>query len=153
MPLLDHSPEVFHLDSGVDGSGGNRLVPEKLLDVPQLRSLLQQMGRKGVPQRGSIALLERLWRTLKAILCVKAFPPLVEHELEYRLELALLFYAFFRPHQGLGGATPAEIYYRHVPAHLSGVPPPRGRPREGPSDAPFTIEYLDREKRHLVKAA
>jgi hypothetical protein len=51
MSLLNDSPEVFDLDSGVDSGGVDRLVSEKLLDVPQLRALLQQMSGEGVPQR------------------------------------------------------------------------------------------------------
>jgi hypothetical protein len=48
MSLLNDSPEVFDLDSGVDSGGVDRLVSEKLLDVPQLRALLQQMSGEGV---------------------------------------------------------------------------------------------------------
>jgi hypothetical protein len=55
-------------------------------------------------------------------------------------------YAHFRPHQALGGATPAEIYFRRTPAHLSAIPPPRSRPGEGPMDPPFQVEYLDAER-------
>ena len=104
---------------------------------------------------GSIAILERFWRTLKALALLKAFPPLVHNELERRIELALHYYAFLRPHQGLGGATPAEIYYGDKPAYLSALPPPRGRPGEGPTKPPFRIEHLDRERRlpYLVNAA
>jgi hypothetical protein len=63
-----------------------------------------------------------------------------------RIELGLLHYTFFRPHQALGGATPAEIYYGLTPAHLSAIPPPRGRPGEGSMDSPFRIKYLDTER-------
>ena len=60
--------------------------------------------------------------------------------------LGLVHYARFRPHQGLGGATPAEIYFGQTPAHLSAIPPPRGRPGEVPMVLPFRIEYLDAER-------
>src|SRR5450759_1781289 len=46
-----------------------------------------------------------------------------------KIELGLIHYAHFRPHQALGGATPAEIYFGRAPSHLSAIPPPRGRPR------------------------
>jgi hypothetical protein len=52
-----------------------------------------------------------------------------------------------RPHQALGGATPAEIYFERTPAHLSAVPPPRGQPGDGPAESPFRVEYLDSEQR------
>jgi hypothetical protein len=33
-----------------------------------------------------------------------------------------------------------------TPSHLSAIPPPRGRPGEGPMDLPFRVEYLDAER-------
>jgi hypothetical protein len=60
--------------------------------------------------------------------------------------LGLLHYALFRPYQGIGGATPAEAYFGRTPAHLAAIPPPRGRPGEGPMDPPFLIDYLDAER-------
>jgi hypothetical protein len=33
-----------------------------------------------------------------------------------------------------------------TPSHLSAIPPPRGRPGEGPIDSPFLVEYLDAER-------
>ncbi len=58
-------------------------------------------------------------------------------DLAATVELGLVHYAHFRPHQGLGGATPAEIYFGRTPTHLSAIPPPRGRPGEGPMDPRF----------------
>jgi hypothetical protein len=40
----------------------------------------------------------------------------------------------------------AEVYFGRTSAHLSAIPPPRGRPGEGPMDLPFRIEYLDTEQ-------
>ena len=61
-------------------------------------------------------------------------------------ELRIYNSAHFRPHEALGGATPAEIYFGRTPAHLSAIPPPRGRPGEVPMVLPFRIEYLDAER-------
>jgi hypothetical protein len=33
-----------------------------------------------------------------------------------------------------------------MPAHLSAILPPRVKPREGPMDSPFRVEYLDGER-------
>jgi transposase InsO family protein len=104
----------------------------------------QRFGAIG--RKGSIALIERLWKTLKDALGLRLMGPLVAEDLMAKIELGLLHYAHFRPHQALGGATPAEIYFGRMPAHLSAIPPPRGRPGEGPMDQPFRIAYLDAER-------
>jgi hypothetical protein len=103
----------------------------------------QRFGAVG--KTGSIALIERLWRTLKEALELKLLRPLFAEDLRRKVELGLVQYAHFRPHQALGGATPAEIYFGRMPAHLSAIPPPRGRPGERPAESPFRIEYLDSE--------
>jgi hypothetical protein len=75
---------------------------------------------------------------------------LAAEDLMEKVEIGLVHYAQFRPHQGIGGATPAEIYFRRTPAHLSAIPPPRGRAGEGPMDLPFRVDYLDGERRRPV---
>jgi hypothetical protein len=35
---------------------------------------------------------------------------------------------------------------RWIRARLSAIPPPLGRPGDGPMDSPFRIEYLDAER-------
>ena len=95
---------------------------------------------------GSIALFERLWWTLKDTLGLRLLRPLVAEDLMAKVELGIVHYAHFRPHQGLGGATPAEVYFGRAPSHLAAIPPSRGRPGEGPVDSPFHVEYLDAER-------
>jgi len=97
----------------------------------------------GPSANGSIAIIERLWRTLKDALRLRSFKPLTKRELQRRLELGFYYYTYLRPHQGLGGATPAEIHFGRERAHLAAVHPPRARPREGPADSPFEIAFLD----------
>jgi transposase InsO family protein len=117
------------------------------------RVFRRRLLRLGVKQRfgavgkkGSIALIERLWRTLKDTLGLRLLRPLAAEDLMEKVEMGLVHYAYFRPHQGIGGATPAEIYFRRTPAHLSAIPPPRSRVGEGPMDLPFLIDYLDAER-------
>jgi len=89
------------------------------------------------------ARLERFWRTLKeTTLLYRLHLPLSQEDLEARLELALLHYLCFRPHQGLGGAVPAASFLGIEPAHRTAVEAPRGRPGEGPTEPPFHVEYL-----------
>jgi putative transposase len=114
------------------------------------RRALERLGVKprfgAVGKKGSIALIERLWRTLKDTLSLRMLRPSAAEDLAATVELGLLHYAYFRPHQGLGGATPAEVYFGRAPAHLSAIPPPRGRPGEGPMDLPLRVDYLDAER-------
>ena len=104
----------------------------------------QRFGAIG--KKGSIALIERLWRTLKDALGLRLLRPLAAEDLAEKIQLGLVHYVYFRPHQGLGGATPAEVYFGRTPAHLSAIPPPRGRGGECPMDSPFRVEYLDAER-------
>jgi hypothetical protein len=72
--------------------------------------------------------------------------PLVLEDIERRLRLSLTYYAFFRPHQGLGGATPTEVYHRVPPAHLTAVQIPRGQLGEPSDDMRLEIAFFDKEK-------
>ncbi len=95
----------------------------------------------------STALIERLWKTLKGSLGLVLIKPLVLRDLERRIRLGLLHYTFFRPHQALRGATPAEVFLRLPAAHLAAVPPPRGRPGEVVPFPEYEVRYLDAERR------
>jgi hypothetical protein len=101
------------------------------------------------------ARLERFWRTLKQLTNVKADQSLNLDDLEARVELALVYYLCFRPHQGLAGATPAEAFLGIEPACAKAARPPRGRIGEGPREPPFAVGFLDPEKRAfpILKAA
>ena len=121
------------------------------------------LARHGVRHRygaigrtGSIALIERFFRTLKALGALRTRPPLLRHDLERRLDLAFGYYLCLRPHRGLAGATPAESMLGLRPAHLDAVPPPRGRPGERVEDSPpFEFRYLgpDRSLPYLLRKA
>ena len=110
-------------------------------------SIRQRFGAIG--QYGSIATIERFWRTLKQLLASRSRPPLSVAQLEARTHLALTYYATLRPHQGLDGATPAEVYLDLPPKATRAIPPPRIHQhaiRDGP-DIPLGVAYLDRERR------
>jgi transposase InsO family protein len=101
------------------------------------------------------ARLERFWRTLKDTASLRLQTPLTAADLERRLESTLVHYVCHRPHQGLAGATPAEVFLGAAPAHLAAASPPRGGSGEGPERPPFTVEFLDAEHQALpiLKAA
>ena len=113
------------------------------------KAFRRAVRRLGIRQRfgavgrvGSIALLERAWRTLKAVARVRARPPLTARSLEGRLRLALPWYAMCRPHSALHGATPHEVYHARTRV-VSLQAPPRGRPGEGPRHAPYVVAFVD----------
>jgi transposase InsO family protein len=96
------------------------------------------------------ARLERWWRTLKSLARLRGLQlALTVEDVEQRLELAVLHYLWFRPHQGLGGATPLEVFLGDDPAHVVAVEPPRGRPGEGPAEPPFLVAFLDPQARRF----
>jgi transposase InsO family protein len=109
-----------------------------------------------VGKTGSIALIERFFLTLKTITKAVSTPPLLRRDLERRLASFFVYYACLRPHQGLGGRTPAEVLLGLPAAHLDAAPPPRGRPGEQVHvTPPFDLRFLDPERRlpHLVRRA
>lgn len=115
-------------------------------------AVAQRFGAIG--RSGSIALIERFWRSLKEALSLRFAGPLTREDLEQRVFYALAFYGHHRPHQGLGGATPAEAFLGLEPAHLKAVHPPRGRPGESVGVAPFRVEFLDADERFpIIRAA
>jgi transposase InsO family protein len=93
------------------------------------RKALARLGVKhrygAIGRTGSIAIIERFFRTLKTLASVRQRPSLLRRDLESRLVLAFLYYLCLRPHQSLGGATPGELqlgWRGDRPASL----PPRG---------------------------
>ena len=61
---------------------------------------------------------------------------------------ALAYYSTFHPHQGLGGAAPAEVYLDRPPAVKRAIPPSRKKTRESTREQPLSYEvvYLDAER-------
>jgi transposase InsO family protein len=114
-------------------------------------------ARLGVIQRfaaadsiKATARLERFWLTLKLAAGLYGLHrPLTAAALEARLETSLLHYVCFRPHEGLGGAVPAEVLLGCEPLHLNAVEPPRGLAGHGPDGTPFAVSHLDPEGRRL----
>jgi transposase InsO family protein len=82
--------------------------------------------RKGIKQRfgaigkyGSIAVIERLMRTIKSE-CTRKLLVSYRHD-DVRRELGHFtkWYNQYRPHAGLDGCTPDEIYFKKEPAGAS----------------------------------
>jgi hypothetical protein len=64
--------------------------------------------------------------------------------LHQRLHTGLHYYAYLKPHQGVGGATPAEMYYGVPPARQNAKRPSRAYENKQ-DNALFEIAYLDPE--------
>jgi hypothetical protein len=62
-----------------------------------------------VGRTGSIAIIERFFRTLKDTATLRPRPPLLLADLTARLGLSLAYYTWLRPHSALGNRTPAEV--------------------------------------------
>ena len=100
--------------------------------------------------------LERFWRSLKHLLGLNGLSrPLTAGDAERDIAMALVYYAHFRPHTGLRGATPAEVYHGSEPAHLHAVQPPRGQRGDPPVPLPARVEFLGDDRRfpYLRQAA
>jgi transposase InsO family protein len=132
---------------------GTQFTAERFDEALRRLGVRHRLGAIG--QSGSIARLERWWRTFKESLQLPLFRPLTQSALEERLAYFVEHYSFFRPHQGLGGGTPAEEFFGWPAAHESAVSPPRGS-RSSPSPPPpFRIDFLDANRHHpiLIKVA
>ncbi len=78
-------------------------------------------------QHGSIAVLERFWRSLKTECVRRLLVPLARSAMEEALAAYMRWYIEHRPHEALRGATPGEVLRGESPA--AGLPPfePRAR--------------------------
>jgi putative transposase len=98
--------------------------------------------RKGaVGQTGSIAIIERFFRTLKDG-CTRSLlvVPLAKRSLQRELHLFCAWYNQDRPHVTLQGATPDEVYFKHRPACRAPRFEPRAAwPRGSPCAGPQTL--------------
>ncbi len=160
--LFDTEPSAEEMASVVDEAvaRARRYHPELSLahfitdkgasfTAEEFQATLARHGMKArfgaVGRHGSIAFIERLWRGLRDLLHLRLDRRLLREDLEPRIGLGLFYYSVLKPHQGLGGATPAEIYFQKEPARLSAVPPPR---EIDPIPPPtFVIRHLDAARR------
>jgi hypothetical protein len=97
-------------------------------DLKRLTTSVVSAGREaGARDAASGNAVEELVSSFRTwIDGVRLLRPSAAEDLMEKIELDLVHDAHLRPHQGLGGATPAEIYLGRTPAHLSAIPPPRG---------------------------
>jgi transposase InsO family protein len=146
--LFDRAAQRFGRPKHFISDQGVQFTSELFQQVLSCLRVRQRFGAIG--QKGSIAILERFWRTIKGAAGLTPLPPLNQQDLDRRLELALAHYAHHRPHRNLGGATPAEVFFGDRPRHLDAVQPPRGRPGARARPSSVKIASLDKEGRYPV---
>jgi transposase InsO family protein len=113
----------------------------------EFRALVKRQGIRirygAVGETHSLGLIDRFFRTFKESLRPRGVRPWSLRELTGRLHLALVHYAYVRPHASLAGFTPVEVYYG-IRGHLpQPAPPPRGRPGDPGPKVPFDFVFLD----------
>jgi transposase InsO family protein len=90
-----------------------------------------------VDKHGSIAIVERFIRSMKAECCRRIGVPMQLNGLREELWLYMGWSNHHRPHQGLAGHTPDEVYFHRRPANARPRYEPRGRwPRGSGCAAP-----------------
>lgn len=87
------------------------------------RGIRRRLGKVG--EHGSIAIVERFIRTLKAECTLRILVPFRMAEMRSELDSYAVWYNEHRPHEALGGRTPLEVYTRAPPANEQ----PRFEPR------------------------
>ena len=106
----------------------------------------QWCRRRGIRQRfgavgkyGSVAVVERLIRTIKSECTRKLLVPYRREDFRRELSLFVTCYNHDRPSESLDGQTPDEVYDGLIPACLAPRFEPRRRwPRGSPCAAPRT---------------
>jgi hypothetical protein len=88
-------------------------------------------------QRGATSVIERFWLSLKEEWLRRGAVPFHRDGMRRHVSLYLGWYHEFRPHQGLGGRTPSEVYEGLRPANEKARWEPRSRwPKGAPCAAP-----------------
>jgi len=101
-----------------------------------------------IGKHGSIALVERFIRTLKTEAFGRDGVPLGVDAMHAALDRFVEWYCRVRPHQGLGGRTPLEVFEGRPPAH----PAPRFEPRPRyPARAPCAAPQVPLRGKRGVK--
>ncbi len=111
-------------------------------EVARLR-IRQRFG--AVDKHGSIAIMERFWKTIKNTTSLRSRFTASPRKLERRLTLVVQHYAYFRPHASLAGATPAEVYFETPKPKPEPVELPRAAAGRGTGPLPVRIAFVDRE--------
>src|SRR5450759_686395 len=107
------------------------------LTLPWSRIHLESSAREAFLVRGKSMGISAAKRSLRLRASAEAFDVLRANGSLKISKAELLKHAVRSDHE------PHPRFVREVhQAHLSAIPPPRGRPAERPTDSPFRIQYL-----------
>ena len=143
--LFRHTVKLYRTPQHFISDKGGQFVADPFRRTLARAGVHHRFGR--LFEKSSSPLIERFWRTLKETAQLKVLQPLLKQDLDRRMDDALHFYVYHRPHMGLEGATPAEVYFKLRRAHRKAVHPPRGKPSDPTTESPFQLEFLDPERR------
>jgi putative transposase len=102
---------------------GSQFTDKRLRRWCRRNRIGQRFGAVG--KYGSLAVVERLIRTLKSECTRRILVPHDKQTFEDELALFATWYNGYRPHSRFGARTPSEVYYRRTPASCR----PRFEPR------------------------
>jgi hypothetical protein len=153
----ERSPTFFALPAQRHGLSkhfvsdkGSQFTSQHFCTALKRLGIKQWFGAIGM--YGSISIIERFWRTLKDMLRLRSLRALTPADLVRRIVIGLFYYGQHKPHQGLRGATPAEVYFGLKSACLQPKRPLREfelvSNKKPPDELSLEIEYLDGE--HLL---
>lgn len=135
------APKYFVSDQGSEFTGG------AFIQALAQHGTEPRLGAVG--QKGSIAIIERFWLTLKTSLETKTILPLLPDTLAERIGAFMDWYDSRRPHSSLACATPAEVYSGTPSPAKTAVPPPRGRPGQPCQPLGVAIRFALEQERRL----
>jgi putative transposase len=124
---------------------GSQFIADLFRERLRLEGIRQRFG--ALYQHGSIALVERFFKTLKADLGARR--PWNLADLERRLVPLLVRYAYCRPHSALAGRPPAEVFFGIMDPRPPRNLAPRGRPGDPDVTCPAEIVFLHPDSRDL----
>jgi hypothetical protein len=133
-------PENFVSDQGEEFQGELKAALDD-------RDIDHRQGAVG--QHGSIAIIERLWKSAKEHLDLMAVRPQIPAILLERVAIVIDYYRTKRPHTALGNATPHEVYWGLPSRAHEAKPMPRAWRGQPSPPAPFVIRHAFPDERTL----
>jgi hypothetical protein len=118
------------------------------MDWCHSRKILPRFGAVG--KRGSIAIIERFFRSMKTEYTRRVKMPLRQDAMRQEIACYIGWYNQHRPHSGLQGRTPDELYHDMRPANLRPRFEPRSSwPRGSPCASP-QVSIIEKPGSKLV---